>query len=277
LYDLRPYRFAFTIYVYDKSDERRIPRNTGPADPLIPYLRRGIPDITEPVFHVSRMSRHGLQVHRGKDGNPSSENSLILPKQPPRKGTEGRRIRQFKGHTRFGFDAPRTCVRPISHERKIGLALIEEFIEGLDLDYYFKQPFTREKARTWSQGWQSWHHSSSPSPNDRVYKLRDLWPRRSTSRKFSTPLRRKYRHGPGPQQVPRHARHLARGSYYEIDKGRIVHGDPTPPFYIYARWRYRRHRPRAHERSDPVSTWHGVCRDQTCPLENGEFYASEPI
>jgi aminoglycoside phosphotransferase (APT) family kinase protein len=40
----------------------------------------------------------------------------------------------------YGFDTfPNYVVRPISREERIGLALIEEFIHGKDLDYYLKK------------------------------------------------------------------------------------------------------------------------------------------
>ena len=40
----------------------------------------------------------------------------------------------------YGFDtSPNYVVRPISRENRIGLALIEEFIHGKDLDHYFKK------------------------------------------------------------------------------------------------------------------------------------------
>ena len=114
----------------------------GPADPLYEILAsRAFPDICDPVFHVSRMSRDTVYKYTeektgkaliGKFFNTGSNSAY---EQMPRID-EYDNLRAMRS---YGFDTPpHFVVRPISHEREIGLALIEEFVDGRDLDYYIK-------------------------------------------------------------------------------------------------------------------------------------------
>ncbi|MBP1749633.1 MAG: putative cytosolic protein [Deltaproteobacteria bacterium] len=113
-----------------------------PADPLYDILAsRAFPDISDPVFHVSRMSRNTVYKYTeektgkaliGKFFDTGAGGSL---KQVPLNDE----YENLKAIRSFGFDtSPHFVVRPISRERKIGLALIEEFVDGRDLDHYFK-------------------------------------------------------------------------------------------------------------------------------------------
>lgn len=123
----------------------------GPADPLYTILAsRAFPDITEPVFHVSRMSRDTVYKYTEEKTGQSLIGKFF---DPAANNLAGRILRadeydNLRAIRAFGFDtAPHFVVRPISHERQIGLALIEEFIDGRDLDYYFKAAIYGGKGR----------------------------------------------------------------------------------------------------------------------------------
>ncbi|MCK7471501.1 MAG: hypothetical protein MZU95_12565 [Desulfomicrobium escambiense] len=73
--------------------------------------------------------------------SPSSASSIVLTTR------RQERILRIKGEfeklvqvRRYGFDAgPHYVVRPIAREERIGLALVEDFVRGKDLDHYVKR------------------------------------------------------------------------------------------------------------------------------------------
>lgn len=113
------------------------------ADPLYDLIfSQACPDIRMPVFHVNAMS-HSMVF---KYTEEKSGTAIIGKFFRLDDGREDR-ISRIKGEyenlhriRRYGFDRyPNYVVRPIGKDERIGLALLEEFIHGKDLDYYLKK------------------------------------------------------------------------------------------------------------------------------------------
>ena len=117
------------------------------SDPLYEILLTQVfPDVREPVFHVDRISHRRVFKY-----TEEKSRIAIVGKFFRLDDVKQERVLRIKGeydnlHTirRYGFNAhPNFVVRPISREESIGLALVEEFIQGKDLDYYLKKAIYR--------------------------------------------------------------------------------------------------------------------------------------
>lgn len=113
-----------------------------PGDPLYEILLSNVcPDVKAPLFHVDRMASGKVYKYTeektrtaivGKFFKMDDKQDRIL-----RIKSEYDNLMKIRN---YGFDAfPNYIVRPISREDRIGLALIEDFVSGKDLDYYFKK------------------------------------------------------------------------------------------------------------------------------------------
>lgn len=117
------------------------------TDPLYEILLTEVfPDVREPVFHVNRISHRRVFKY-----TEEKSRIAIVGKFFRLDDVKQERVLRIKGeydnlHTirRYGFNAhPNFVVRPISREESIGLALVEEFIQGKDLDHYLKKAIYR--------------------------------------------------------------------------------------------------------------------------------------
>ena len=113
------------------------------SDPLYEILySRVCPDIKDPLFHVKRMSLHSVYKY-----TEEKSKIAIIGKFFKLNDTQQDRILRIKGEydnlekiRGYGFDSsPHYVVRPITRDERIGLALIEEYVYGKDLDYYLKR------------------------------------------------------------------------------------------------------------------------------------------
>jgi hypothetical protein len=113
------------------------------TDPLYEILQSQVsPEVCQPVFHVVRMSNRRVFKYTeetsrralvGKFYNPEDPRPLRVIRQ---KGE----FKNLKLIRTYGFDQyPHYVVRPILQEERIGLALMEEYIHGKDLDYFLKK------------------------------------------------------------------------------------------------------------------------------------------
>ncbi len=113
------------------------------ADPLYEILLSQVcPPVREPVFHVHRMP--SLEVYKYTE--EKTRMAVIgkffklddpRPEKISRMTGEYENLRKIRA---YGFDTyPNYVVRPIGKEEKIGLALLEEFIQGKDLDHYLRK------------------------------------------------------------------------------------------------------------------------------------------
>jgi aminoglycoside phosphotransferase (APT) family kinase protein len=109
-------------------------------DPLYEILLdRVCPDLRQPHFHVDRMSRSGVyryteeRTHRAIVGKffRLDDNHY---ERVVRIKSEFDKLRTIRA---LGFDTfPHYVVQPLAREERIGLAVVEEFIAGRDLDHY---------------------------------------------------------------------------------------------------------------------------------------------
>lgn len=113
------------------------------ADPLYEILfSKACPDVNAPLFHVNRMSSHSVYKY-----TEEKTRVAIIGKFFKLNDTKYERVLRKKGEydnlhkiRRYGFDTfPNYVVRPIAKEENIGLALIEEYINGRDLDFFLKK------------------------------------------------------------------------------------------------------------------------------------------
>lgn len=118
------------------------------SDPLYEVLFTQVfPNVREPIFHVNRISHRRVFKY-----TEEKSQIAIVGKFFRLDDIKQERVLRIKGeydnlHTirQYGFDArPNFVVRPISKEESIGLALVEEFIQGKDLDHYLKKAIYRD-------------------------------------------------------------------------------------------------------------------------------------
>ncbi|HKV43672.1 MAG TPA: phosphotransferase [bacterium] len=114
------------------------------ADPLYDVLAvRVYPEISNPVFHVERLSGHRL-VFRYRE---ERTNRAIVAKFFNMHDPDPTKIMRIKSEYRnlirlryLGLNAhPHYVVNPLCREERIGLAVAEEFVRGPDLDHYLKR------------------------------------------------------------------------------------------------------------------------------------------
>lgn len=113
------------------------------SDPLYEILLSQVfPDVKNPVFQVNRMASLGVYKYTEEKTRAAIIGKFFKPDDPrpdriSRIKGEYDNLKRIRG---YGFDTfPNYVVRPISREERIGLALLEEFIYGKDLDYYLKR------------------------------------------------------------------------------------------------------------------------------------------
>lgn len=120
------------------------------ADPLYEILLSQVcPHIQDPVFHVNRMSSLGVYKYTEEKTRLAAIGKFFKLND-----SRQERVLRIKGEydnlrkiRAYGFDtSPHYVVRPIGKEERIGLALLEEFIKGKDLDYYLKRAIYEGKG-----------------------------------------------------------------------------------------------------------------------------------
>jgi thiamine kinase-like enzyme len=113
------------------------------ADPLYEILSSNVcPAVKDPTFHVNSMAARGVYKYTEETTRIATIGKFFRLNDP-----KHNRILRIKGEydnlqtiRGYGFDtSPNYVVRPISRDNSIGLALIEEFIHGKDLDHYFRK------------------------------------------------------------------------------------------------------------------------------------------
>ncbi len=112
-------------------------------DPLYGILFDKVcPGLKSPVFHVNQMSRARVFKYTEESTGTAAIGKFFRmddsrPERVVRIKSEYENLHTIRS---YGFDAwPDYVVRPISRDERIGLALIEEFINGRSLDYYFQK------------------------------------------------------------------------------------------------------------------------------------------
>lgn len=119
-------------------------------DPLYEILLNELcPKTSVPVFHVDLTSSRRVYKYTEEKTRVS-----IIGKFFRRDDPKPERAMRIKGEydnlkkiRSLGFDRhPHYVVRPLRKEESIGLALIEEFVKGKDLDFYFRKAIYGQDA-----------------------------------------------------------------------------------------------------------------------------------
>lgn len=120
------------------------------SDPLYEILASSIcTDVKDPMFHVTRTSSRMVYKYTEEKSLIALIGKFYLPDD-----SHYEKICRVKGEfdalqriRAYGFDtSPYYVVKPIHKSERIGLALIEEYVHGRDLDYYFKKAVYEGKA-----------------------------------------------------------------------------------------------------------------------------------
>ncbi|MGA2519083.1 MAG: aminoglycoside phosphotransferase family protein [Thermodesulfobacteriota bacterium] len=113
------------------------------ADPLYEILLSQVcPYVKDPIFHVDRMTSFGVYKYTEEKTRVAAIGKFFKlddprPEKISRIKGEYENLRKIRA---YGFDSfPNYVVRPISKEERIGLALLEEYIHGKDLDHYLRK------------------------------------------------------------------------------------------------------------------------------------------
>ncbi len=123
-----------------------------PRDPLYEVLAlRVYPYSRDPLFRVDRLSTHHL-VYRYRE---ETTGTAVVGKFFRLDERNERTLRRIKSEYRnllslryLGFTAyPHSVVKPLSSEEKIGLAVVEEFVRGKDLDHFLRLAASGGAAR----------------------------------------------------------------------------------------------------------------------------------
>ena len=119
------------------------------ADPLYEILFFLIAsEARDPVFHVSRLSHRNVFKYTEENTRVSFVGKFFRLNDSKRD-----RVNRIKSEydnlnraRQYGLDKfPNYVVKPISRDETIGLALIEEFISGKDLNYYLLRSLYEKK------------------------------------------------------------------------------------------------------------------------------------
>lgn len=118
------------------------------ADPLYEVLLNQVcPDVRDPRFHVDRVSHRMVYRYTEEKTRLAIIGKFFRigdeqEERVSRKKGEFDNLMRIRG---YGFDcAPNYIVRPIGRDERIGLALIEEFVQGRDLDSFLKAAAWRD-------------------------------------------------------------------------------------------------------------------------------------
>jgi aminoglycoside phosphotransferase (APT) family kinase protein len=112
-------------------------------DPLHEILAfRAFPEVRNPVFHVERMSLNHLVYRYSEEKSRVSVVGKFFDLQERNE----EKVSRIRGEypnllllRELGFsDQPFYVVKPLCREDSIGLALVEEFVKGRDLDHYLR-------------------------------------------------------------------------------------------------------------------------------------------
>lgn len=211
----------------------------GPQDPLYDILAsRAFPDIPDPIFHVSRMSRDTVYKYTEEKTGKALVGKFFDIAQSGAYSNVSRvdEYDNLRAMRSYGFDtSPYFVVRPISRERKIGLALIEEFIDGRDLDHYFRSAvydgngkYLETKLSELASFFFVLHETTVLSG------YVDLEPQNEYFQKILDTLCGENIIMPSDRQKYLDMRDIWLGNHVmTMSKKRIVHGDPTPTNFIF--------------------------------------------
>ncbi len=210
------------------------------ADPLYDILFSQVcPDLRrDPIFHVDRMSSLRVFKYTEERTGMTVIGKFFEPDEPRQD-----KVLRIKGEydnlqkiRAYGFDSfPNYVVRPIGREQRIGLALLEEFVHGRDLDYFLKEAIYKGK--------ESWLKQKLSRLAAFLYVLHEKTNHRknveldSVSTYFQRILKKLRRQailsGPEEEVYLRLMDRWLNLPVLQKAKSVIVHGDATPTNFIF--------------------------------------------
>ncbi len=112
-------------------------------DPLYEILlERIFTDVAHPCFHVNKFAQRGVYQYVEEHSHRAIVGKFFRlndhkPERALRIKGEFENLQRIRS---YGFDVyPHYVVHPLAREERIGLAVIEEYVCGKDLDYYLQQ------------------------------------------------------------------------------------------------------------------------------------------
>ncbi len=113
-------------------------------DPLYSFLREEVySTVKEPTFHVDHLSANHLVYKYTEEKTRIAVIGKFYRLSEPRREKVERIMAEYDNLLKirsYGFiHYPNYVVKPIGREEQIGLALLEEYIRGKDLDYYLRK------------------------------------------------------------------------------------------------------------------------------------------
>ncbi|HSW62446.1 MAG TPA: phosphotransferase [Dissulfurispiraceae bacterium] len=112
-------------------------------DPLYEILlERVFTDVAYPCFHVNKFARGGVYQYVEEHSQRAIVGKFFRlndrkPERALRIKGEFEKLQRIRS---YGFSAlPHYVVKPLAQENSIGLAVVEEYVHGKDLDYYLVQ------------------------------------------------------------------------------------------------------------------------------------------
>jgi thiamine kinase-like enzyme len=212
------------------------------VDPLYDYLSRDVLpqadlDVKDPVFHVCRLSGSNMVYKYREERSNHSVIGKFYGSQEPYKAD--RLINEFdnlrKARALGLTELPNYVVKPLGQDKSMGLGLMEEYVQGKDLDYYIKKAIyegrhDRLKERLGHLAFfMAVMHKKTG-----LGKTLDLKPSGQYFEKLLGSLRKKRLLDDG---AVRHFRKLkdrwCGRDYMHLDQEVIIHGDATPTNFIF--------------------------------------------
>jgi len=209
------------------------------ADPLYEILFSQVtPEVKDPIFHVSRTLSSGVYKYTEQKTRVGIIGKFFRPDDPNQD-----KILRIKGEydnlqkiRSYGFDtSPNYVVRPLGREEKIGLAVLEEFIRGRDLDYYLKKAIyegdtlsLKKRLSRLASFLYAWHKRTEQEQDVQLHPVSAYF-QKVTNKLFRQGVISESEWGAYLKLMDQW---LDRDRFHEA-KSVIVHGDATPTNFIF--------------------------------------------
>lgn len=212
------------------------------GDPLYSYIVKDVMpkverDVRNPVFHVSRLRGSNMVYRYSEERTRLSLIGKFYSFQEPHKGVRLiNEFRNLKNARALGLtELPNYVVRPLGSEKRMGLGLIEEYVEGKDLDYYIRRAVhdsrhcrLKERLTDLAFFLAELHKRTS------LAKGLDITPAGGYYEKLLSKLRKK---GLLDERSEKAFRKLKdewlEREYMHKDREVVIHGDATPTNFLF--------------------------------------------
>jgi aminoglycoside phosphotransferase (APT) family kinase protein len=212
------------------------------GDPLYSYIVRDVMPVVEreardPVFHVSRLSGSNIVYRYYEERTRLSLIGKFYSFREPHKAERlMNEFRNLKEARALGLtELPNYVVRPLASEKRMGLGLLEEYVEGKDLDYYIRRAVHDGR-----------HYRLRERLTDLAFFLAELHKRTSLDDRldiapagdyYDKLLRKLAKKGLLDERSVKAFRRLKEEwlerEYMREDREVVIHGDATPTNFLF--------------------------------------------